>query len=496
MKINNLTKKFMKKIYWQKNFIENKFLCLLAIFSLFTFVFNNNEINAQVLTKSDTSNIRFLNSRKFFIYKVDKGETLFGIAQKFKIPQEEIMQFNHDIEKTGLKAKMKLWIPAYSWNKKDVVIEKEKESEKIENSLYNIAVVTSFGLPKIYTAEDTTDTYVNEPLEKEVKDNLEFVEGILYSAELLKSEGLKVHLFIIDSESDSIKLLNKLKKNIVYNLIITNENGSILKFLSRFSSEREAKLFSCGINTIELIKENKNAFSLNPSSGKQCEQMGKFSGKYFPNSLLITFKTNTTKENERAEIFRSGWLKSQSKPLIQIDYSKGGVKALTESLDKSISNIIFVSSSNEEMVSSILSAINTKIPEYNIKVIGLPTWQYFETIDQKLMANCNVYLFSSGFIEFGTKTVFAFRKYFRDKYYMEPSDISYQGYDAFLVAGKLLLMNGKKFFDGKEPTIKGIFSDYTFIHSLYNNVYENENIHVYQPAFDISKDLTRNVTEK
>lgn len=459
-------------------------------------VFNYNEINAQVLTKSDTSNIRFLNSRKFFIYKVDKGETLFGIAQKFKIPQEEIMQFNHDIEKTGLKAKMKLWIPAYSWNKKIVVIEKEQEAEKIEKNLYNIAVVTTFGLPKIYTAEDTSDSYVSEPLEKEVKDNLEFVEGILYSAEILKSEGLKVHLYIIDSESDTIKLLNKLKKNNLYNLIITNENGSILKSLSRFSSEKEIKLFSCGINTIDIIKENKNAFSLNPSSGKQCEQMGKFSGKYFPNSLLITIKTNVSKENERAEIFRSGWLKSQSKPLIQIDYSKSGVKALTESLDKSKTNILFVSSSNEDMVSSLLSTINTKIPEYNIKVIGLPTWQYFETIEQKLLANCNVYLFSSGFIEFGNKTVLTFRKYFRDKYYMEPSDISYQGYDAFLVAGKLLLMNGKKIFDVKAPTIKGIFSDYTFVRSPNNNVYENENIHVYQPAYDINIDLTKNISEK
>ena len=312
----------------------------------------------------------------------------------------------------------------------------------------------------------------------------------------MKSEGLKVHLFIIDSESDTNKLWNKLKKNNGYNLIITNENGSILKSLSRYSSEKDIKLFSCGINTIDNIKENKNAFSLNPSSIKQCEQMGKFSGKYFPNSLLITIKTNASKENERAEIFRVGWLKSQSKALIQIDYTKGGVKALTESLDKSKTNILFVSSSNEDMVSSLLSSINTKIPEYNIKVIGLPTWQYFETIDQKLLANCNVYLFSSGFIEFSNKSVFTFRKFFRDKYYMEPTDFSYQGNDAFLVSGKLLLMNGKKIFDGKAPTIKGIFSDYTFVRSSNYNVYENENIHVYQPAYDISIDLTKNITEK
>ena len=49
----------------------------------------------QTLTKKDTADIRFLNSRKFYIYKVDKGETLFSISQKFKIPQEEILEFNN-----------------------------------------------------------------------------------------------------------------------------------------------------------------------------------------------------------------------------------------------------------------------------------------------------------------------------------------------------------------------------------------------------------------
>lgn len=485
------------KLFDSRCFSENKLAALTRLLFIVGLIFAFNKLNAQVLTKSDTSNVHFLNSRKFFIYKVDKGETLFGISQKFKIPQEEILQFNHEIEKTGLKVKMKLWIPAFSWNKKDLVLEKEFKKEKQENYTYNIAVVTSFSLPKIYTTIDTTDTYVNEPLSKEVKENLEFIEGILFSAELLKSEGLKVHLFIIDSESDSIKLLFKLKKNTGYNLIITNENGSMLKYISRFSSEREIKLFSCGINNIDIIKENKNAFSLNPSSGKQCEQMGNFSVKYFPNSVLLTIKTVSAKENERTELFKSGWSKNHLKPIIEIDYTKSGANSVVESLDKNKINVVFISSSNEDMVSSLLSMFNNKIPEYNIKVIGLPTWQYFETIDQKILANCNVYLFSSGFIEFSNKEVFNFRKSFRDKYNIEPSDISYQGYDAFLVAGKLFLTNGKTMFnEEKSFTIKGIFSEYTFVRSPKELVYENENIHVFQPAHDISIDLTKNFNLK
>lgn len=497
MKETNFNKLFTTKVLYLRNFSKIKFRQLTLLLFFISLSWISNEIYAQILNKNDTSNVHFLNSRKFFIYKVDKGETLFRISQKFKISQEEIIQFNHEIEKTGLKAKMKLWIPAYSWIKKDSIAEKEMEIEAPEKFICNVAVITCFNLPKTYTAEDTSNSFVDEPLKKEIKENLEFVEGILYSAEVLKSEGLKVHLYIIDSENDSLKLLNKLKKNAGYNLMITNENGSILKCISGFSITRNIKLFSCGINTIEVIKDNSNAFSLNPSSGKQCEQMGKFAGKYFPNSLLITIKTTTSKENERAEFFRSGWVKSQEKPVLQIDYTKSGAIAVADSLDKKKTNVIFISSSNEDLVSSLLTAVNGKIPDYNVRVIGLPTWQYFETIDQKLVENCNVYLFSSGFIEFNTESVLSFRKYFREKYNIEPSDVSYQGYDAFLVAGKSFLLNGKKIFnEEKSCTIKGIFSEYTFVRSQNKFVYENQNIHVFQPANDVTIDITKNFIMK
>ena len=73
--INNLNNTSMMKLFCQRKFFEIKFLPLIGILFFIALVFNYNEINGQVLTKSDTSNVHFLNSRKFFVYKVDKGET-------------------------------------------------------------------------------------------------------------------------------------------------------------------------------------------------------------------------------------------------------------------------------------------------------------------------------------------------------------------------------------------------------------------------------------
>ena len=150
----------------------------------------------QTLTKKDTADIRFLNSRKFYIYKVEKGETLFSISQKFNIPQEEIIQFNKDINQQGLKAKTKLWVPAYSWLKKDAKAETETEEvEEInpEKKLYKIAIIATLNLPKMYMPDTTAldSSYVDEAIERDIVNSLSFIEGAIRSAEILKSDGLE-----------------------------------------------------------------------------------------------------------------------------------------------------------------------------------------------------------------------------------------------------------------------------------------------------------------
>ncbi len=466
------------------------------LFSLFTlfFLLLSFSTHAQTLSKKDTSNVHFLNSRKFFIYKVEKGETLFSISQKFKIPQEEIIQFNHEIN-NGLKVKMKLWIPAYSWLKKDSL---EKASNVVEDkkkdSFYSIVVVTSFNLPKIYTVSDSTESFVDEPINDGTKQNLEFIEGIIRSAESLKMGGFKINLDIIDSENDSLILLRKLSKKKNCDLIITNENGNLLSTISAFSEKNQIHLLSSAMNSSELIKENKYAISLLPSSFKQCEMMGKFSAEYFTNTSLILLKSVSAKELERAESFKSGWLSTKFTAVKRIDYAKLGSIAFADSLVKGKNNILFISSSNEDMVSSILNSLKVKIPEYQVTVIGLPTWQYFETIEPNHLELCNVHVFNSGFIDNSDENVYMFRKYFREKYYSEPTESAYLGYDAMLVTKMSLSKGGwKSITEDKHADITGLYSNYSFEKIISGNAFENSNIHVFQPAGDITKDLIKNI---
>ena len=128
------------------------------------------------LTKKDTSEVRFINSRKFFVYKVTKGETLFSIAQKFKIPQQEILDFNKNISEQGLKNRSKIWIPAYSWLKNEINPAKndaEETDKHPEKNFYKVTVITTLNLPKLYYSNNSglDSTFVDEPMDKDISNN-------------------------------------------------------------------------------------------------------------------------------------------------------------------------------------------------------------------------------------------------------------------------------------------------------------------------------------
>lgn len=442
-------------------------------------------LNAQELTKKDTADIRFVNARKFFIYKVQKGETMFSISQKFKIPQEEIRQFNPELDKSGLQVKMKLWIPAYSWLKKADTETQVQDKEEVhpEKDMYSISLFTHLNLSRIYLPGELPDsTLVSEPVEKEVISNLEFYEGLKRAVDVLKWRGFKVKLKIYDLDPDSDRIGNFLTAPELASsdLIVTNENGADLRRLNEYSKKHKIRLLASAINVTEQVKSNPLAIAMFPSSLLQCRVMASRMANLFPQANCVIVRTGQVRENERAGIFRQGWLEDASSKTYMPDFGKNGFKAIRDSLVKGKNNLLFIPSSNEDMVSGIFNSLKEILGDYEITVVGLPTWQYFETIDPALFDSFHVYWFNSGYIDDKNLAADSFRKYFRDTYSTEPGEAAYQGYDAMMLAGENFLKYGRKWLDGKKNLpLTGLYSSYDLLRISENTCLENKTIHVF-----------------
>lgn len=441
------------------------------------------------LSKKDTSEVRFLNSRKFWIYKVEKGETMFSISQKFKIPQEEIIEFNSDVAKQGLKAKMKIWVPAYSWlNRKDTVTAasqtKIEESDLSKKSL-NILFLSAFNFHKQYSGgADVDSSFVKEAITNETRENLEFLEGALVASKDFSDHSNKINIIIRDTEGDSMNIRRLLLKSDIVSIdaIITNENGVSLRAINKFSMMNNIPLFSGAINSTDYIRTNPNAYALSPSSLLQCELMGNFSASFFKNSNCLLLKTGISREDERATAFRNGWLEdSKGGNIKKVNFAGAYSKALKDSLHKTKMNVIFVPSSNEDIIISLLTSLRSIRKEYKISVIGLPTWLYSQSIDPVLFDTCDTYLFSAGYIDFARPEVTEFRRKFRDHYHSEPTESAFLGYDALqLVVEKFSHSEKFRKRDKKRTTFEGLFSRYRFLVTDDGKCKENQVIQYYK----------------
>jgi len=130
------------------------------------------------------------------------------------------------------------------------------------------------------------------------------------------------------------------------------------------------------------------------------------------------------------------------------------------------------------MVSTIFNSLKEQVGNYQITVVGLPTWQYFETIDPALFDTFQVVLFNAGFVDYKDPQIEQFRRYYRDTYNTEPAEAAYQGYDAMYVAGTLYLRNELKFSSGKsEQKIDGLYSDFLFSKTDAGLCNENKILH-------------------
>lgn len=471
-----------------RNNLMKTYLIIVTFFMLLSGY--SGTIAAQSLTASDTAEVRLLNGRKFFLYDVKKGETLFSISQKFDIPQDELTELNPTLRE-GLKPKTRLWIPAFSWKTKVKQAESEKtpvtETKKNkDNRSIHIAIISNLDLAKTYSGEaDETDTAAQERINGTTLSDLEFTEGALAAIDKFHSSNgnFKIRTSIVDSQGDS-SYLNKTfwksdwRKADVW---ITNESGAELSYLNRLSEKSGILLISCGVNTSDRISSNPHGVALLPSSLLQCRIMGAAAATMFKNANAVFVKTNNPKESERMLAMKQGWSDVNPGWTARVsDYSKGFGKSVLDSMRSSKQNVIFIPSSNEDMITGLLLALKDRKNTYDFTVVGLPTWYGFETIDPALMQDCNVHYFNSGSIESRPAKAAEFRKSFRDEYNSEPGESAYIGYDA----AKLLLENFKKSGDNlfiKElPTLyEGIYSDYKFKRAGKDEHSENQHINIW-----------------
>jgi LysM repeat protein len=428
----------------------------------------------QLLERKDTAEVRYVNTRKFYIYKVEKGETLYSLCRKFGVTREELLEFNPDL-KDGLKNKMKLWIPAAA--PAAVAVEPVVKAPQPKPSRLHLALLLPLMLENGAAVETLPPDSVpgEDRLDRDAAAMLEYYEGMLYASGICaREEGLELDLQVCDTRGDSAHTAQLLRSNDFRkpDVMVVAGDNAVLNAVNRYSVAGRIPLFSASLNSTGNFSGNPDAVSLTPSSLTQCRRMGEACRKLFPGAACTVLRTASWRENERSKAFNEGWTGSEGPAARTLSLPKDpkDPKAiLHDSLSSGNRHLLFVPSSDEDLVSSMVTALKDTVDTARIVLVGIPTWQYFETIDPSVLEALHTHIFSSSLIRYDSASAIGIRKHFRDTYFIEPSDYAYQGFDNMMLISTLWsshpldLLAGLPGTDGSR--IKGVYSQYAFFSS-------------------------------
>lgn len=357
-----------------------------------------------------------------------------------------------------------------------------KEEKKLEPVLqtkqesYNFFLLMPVDLSEAFTLDSIVidSSYVSESINKDIKSNIDFYEGALLAVDSLRKNGADVKLKVIDLPGDDEQQISEVRKinfencNLVFSML----RSKPLSILNGILQSKNIPLISCAANTYSSIEKNKNAFCVQPSSLLQCRLMGEFAADNFKNDNIIIVSASTEKEKERVNTFILGAEKNiPSTQIKKVNLASEGVSAFNKTLSGTETNTVFIPSVDEDFVTTTFASIATAPGTFQFKVIGLPVWQHFESLDPQMMEKYNTIIFSPDNLNFNAPATIKFREKFRHLFQAEPGDAAYLAFDSFMLFGNLVSKNE---LDKKEINFNGLRSQYYFPHENIEMAQENK----------------------
>jgi hypothetical protein len=357
----------------------------------------------------------------------------------------------------------------------------EKPKEKIKTSKQmSIALLLPLYLQQNFEI-DTSDTEVD--MEPRSLPALSFYEGAKIAADSLARSGINIKLDVFDVAPDSSAkhaIIMKYQSLKNYDLVFATFPSAQATLAADEAKLLGIKMVLTQFGNAAALKNNSNLVLASPSTITQCRLMADYIVEQYHYSNFWVLSRKIKRENELAEVF-----KNETDSILQnkfgsetktttIYYSDSLPKVLLKYLSPEKRTILYLPSSDESYVSSVLNGLDTL--NQQITVVGLPTWENFETVQFGKMLNLEIYIFSNSYLDYDDPGTKYFRKKFIDHYKNDPLFNAYQGFLLTNYFSNLFNSYDKNFMDhASDDTLN---SPFKFVRAQNGNGHENISISV------------------
>lgn len=330
------------------------------------------------------------------MYKVKRKETLYSIARKHGLSEDEIRKANPDMLQPGYKLKRGefICIPYPQAQKKTetaLVVENTPTNEELIGE--RIAPVLQKHIRMGVILPFKGGTTENDKM-------VEFYRGVLMAVEEIKKNGTSVDVFTYDS-GKSAEDLKKLTANQLDNqldFIIGPLYPEQITPLSKFCQEHRIKLVVPFSSQGECVYQNPYYYAVNPPKSfllsEACQLTMELFGK--ENIIILDSKENDKDACSFTDMVDKR-LQQEYKKAKTLQIDDNDLKWL-ETVTKYKDNVIIPNTSNIKLLNQLfpkLLEFSVQYPEYAIKVVGYPEWQTYTNNHLENFYRFDTYVYSS-----------------------------------------------------------------------------------------------------
>ena len=369
----------------------------------------------------------------FLVHRVKSGENIQIIAKIYNISIDEIQKINRkDVNKVveGDFVRVPTTNTSVKVNVKDSISTKvpDQVPPGIASNEFSIGLLLPFYLDKNFS----DDLYDVHPSSMKA---LQFYEGAQLALKELKKDSVKITLKAFDSsKKNKVRTLLSKPEVVENNVLIGDFSNSVISEVLEVVKENNNNMILLSAFRANILTYQPQVALAQPSSASQCRLMAQYVKSHFNNADLYIAFQDVKREKDLAAIFKeeldSAKLfshKEMSGSENLIEASDDEMKKLFSMMDSTKQNVVFITSSKEPFVNSFLRRLYTR-PEWDITVVGLPTWEEFNSIDTEILNHFNLHIFSTDYVDYSDPFIKKFRKEFIIEYNTDPLPSAFEGY--------------------------------------------------------------------
>ena len=233
----------------------------------------------------------------------------------------------------------------------------------------------------------------------------------------------------------------------------------------------------------QVIKGLPNTVRIIPSKKSHFKEIGKYVGENYlkDNVIIVTDNKNDQSAAKvvQREIIAMSLLSDSNKTVVPAIVE--GFDAPIDSLQLGVKNIIILANNKEAFSSKLTAKLIPSSSKFEILLFGLEDLKKYKNIEVDYWDSLNIHITSASKIKYGSLIADQFLKSYFKKYYAEPSNSAFTGYDfTFLILSQL--MEDKKYAHNKlvGNHFEGGIRDYRFKYNGDQNGISNNSVYVYK----------------